>query len=165
MQLRENQPDHLPTGGGAFRFRQYLRGVRADAGEQPDGDLRQLEFKKNQYGPIGETIVLRYQYGLFLPEKGISSLDKAAREAAVEDALLTIGKKLESRGPELSPAQTSHSYAPTIIAKQPEAKGFKKAELADALTRLLDKRRIDVEILKPGTVRQKSVIRFGLPRD
>ena len=57
-------------------------------GEQPDGDLRQLEFKKNQYGPIGETIVLRYQHGLFLPERGISNLDKLAREANVDDALL-----------------------------------------------------------------------------
>ena len=42
--------------------------AKATDGEQPDNDLRQLEFKKNQYGPIGETIVLRYQRGLFLPE-------------------------------------------------------------------------------------------------
>ena len=39
---------------GAFRFRQYLKGIKADDGEQPDNDLRELEFKKNQYGPIGE---------------------------------------------------------------------------------------------------------------
>src|SRR5262245_40274367 len=42
---------------GAFRFRQYLRGVKPDNGEQPDNDLRQLEFKKNQYGPTAEAIV------------------------------------------------------------------------------------------------------------
>ena len=65
---------------GAFRFRQYLKGIKPSAGEQPDGDLRELEFKKNQYGPTGETIVLRYQRGLFLPEGGITSLDKVARE-------------------------------------------------------------------------------------
>jgi RecA-family ATPase len=69
---------------GAFRFRQYLRGVRAEAGEQPDGDLRELQFKKNQYGPTGEAIVLRYHRGLFLPEHGLSSIEKAAREAAVD---------------------------------------------------------------------------------
>src|SRR5262249_50354865 len=44
---------------GAFRFRQYLKGVKPDAGEQPDSDLRELEFKKNQYGPTGESIVVR----------------------------------------------------------------------------------------------------------
>jgi hypothetical protein len=31
---------------GAFRFRQYLKGVKAADGEQPDNDLRELEFKK-----------------------------------------------------------------------------------------------------------------------
>jgi RecA-family ATPase len=44
---------------GAFRFRQYLTGIKPAEGEQPDGDLRQLEFKKNQYGPICEAITLR----------------------------------------------------------------------------------------------------------
>src|SRR5262249_53405065 len=39
---------------GAFRFRQYLTSAKAEAGEQPDGDLRELQFKKNQYGPTGE---------------------------------------------------------------------------------------------------------------
>src|SRR5215467_5360660 len=39
---------------GAFRFRQYLKGIKSEDGEQSDTDLRELEFKKNQYGPIGE---------------------------------------------------------------------------------------------------------------
>jgi RecA-family ATPase len=39
---------------GAFRFRQYLIGIKPEAGEQPDTDLRQLEFRKNQYGPLGD---------------------------------------------------------------------------------------------------------------
>src|SRR5262249_9626956 len=71
---------------GAFRFRQYLKGAKSDPGEQPDGDLRQLEFKKNQYGPIGEAITLRYRRGLFLPEHGLSSFEKAARESQSENA-------------------------------------------------------------------------------
>jgi RecA-family ATPase len=65
---------------GAFRFRQYLKGLKPENGERPESDLRELEFKKNQYGPTGETIVLRYQHGLFLPEGGMSNLDKLARE-------------------------------------------------------------------------------------
>jgi len=69
---------------GAFRFRQYLKSVKSEAGEQPDDDLRELEFKKNQYGPKGESIILRYQRGLFLPEAGISSLEKASRSAKAE---------------------------------------------------------------------------------
>jgi RecA-family ATPase len=146
---------------GAFRFRQYLKGTKPEGGEQPDGDLRELQFKKNQYGPTGETIVLRYQRGLFLPEAGMSSLERAEREAMVDDALLSIGKRLQSRGQELSPAQTSHSYAPTIIAKQPEARGIKKSELAAALERLLERRTIEIETARAGTSREKKVIRFG----
>ena len=82
------------------------------SGEQPDGDLRELQFKKNQYGPKGETIVVRYSAVCSCPNRACLSLDKVAREATVEDAFIAIGKKLEARGQELSPAQTSHSYAP-----------------------------------------------------
>jgi RecA-family ATPase len=34
---------------GAFRFRMYLTSSKPEAGEQPDGDLRELQFRKNQY--------------------------------------------------------------------------------------------------------------------
>jgi RecA-family ATPase len=122
---------------GAFRFRQYLKGVKPDSGEQPDGDLRQLEFKKNQYGPTAESVTLCYQRGLFLPEHGLSGFEQAAREQSVEETFIAIGRKLKARGEILSPAQTSHSYAPLVIAKQNEAKGIKKAELATAMDRLL----------------------------
>jgi RecA-family ATPase len=150
---------------GAFRFRQYLKGVKAEAGEQPDGDVREVQFKKNQYGPTGDPVIVRYQRGLFLPEKGMSTLEKAAREASVEDTFITIGKKLIERGQELSPAQTSHSYAPTVIAKQPEAKGMKKAEFVVALGQLLDKRKICIEVVRPGSSKEKKVIRFSGGRE
>ena len=146
---------------GAFRFRQYLKSAKPESGEQPDNDLRELEFKKNQYGPKGETIVLRYQRGLFLPEHGLSSIEKAAREADAEQLLITVGKKLTARGQELSPAQTSHTYAPTIIARDPDAKGFKKAELVAAYERALDQGKLEIVTVKPGTSREKKVIRFG----
>ena len=43
---------------GAFRFRQYLKGIKPEDGEQPDGDLRELQFKKNQYGPLSRPLGL-----------------------------------------------------------------------------------------------------------
>jgi CHC2 zinc finger len=46
----------------------YLTSPAAEEGEQPDTDLRELRFKKNNYGPVSESIVLRYRNGLFLPE-------------------------------------------------------------------------------------------------
>jgi RecA-family ATPase len=65
---------------GAFRFHQYLRSVKPEDGEEPDNNIRELQFKKNQYGPLGESIILRYQRGLFLPEAGLSNLEKLARQ-------------------------------------------------------------------------------------
>jgi RecA-family ATPase len=146
---------------GAFRFRQYLKGVKADAGEQPDSDVRQLEFKKNQYGPIGEAIIVRYQNGLFLPEKGLSTIEQAARQQQVENVLIEVGKKLADMGQELSPKPQANNYAPTVIAKQSEAKGIRKPELVAALERLLPEgKRIGLETVRGGTAHEKKVIRF-----
>jgi hypothetical protein len=78
----------------------------------------------------------------------------------VNDTLITIGKKLVARGQELSPAQTSHNYAVSLIANQSEAKGIKKAELVNALSRLLDQGKLRIETLKPGTTREKKIIQF-----
>src|SRR5262249_6644656 len=89
---------------GAFRFRQYLTGIKAEGGEQPDSDLRQLEFKKNQYGPIGETIVLRYQNGLFLPVPGMSTLEAAAAEQVADELFLRLLARFVDQGRNLSPS-------------------------------------------------------------
>jgi hypothetical protein len=72
-----------------------LKGAKPDEGEQPDGDVRELAFKKTQYGPTGETIVLRYQRGLFLPERGVSNLDKLAREAVDDIFLHGLGQIIQ----------------------------------------------------------------------
>jgi len=124
---------------GAFRFRQYLTGVKSDAGEQPDGDLRQLEFKKNQYGPRGESVVVRYQNGLFLPERGLSNLDRAARESRVEEIFLSGLSQIIRLGRDAMAGQTSSEFGPTLIANLPDAKKERitKTELTAAMDRLL----------------------------
>jgi RecA-family ATPase len=138
---------------GAFRFRQYLKGAKPDGGEQPDGDLRELQFKKNQYGPTGETIMLRYQHGLFLPEGGVSSLDKAAREIEAENTVLDFLKRKAEQNQALGPNPTASNYGPTVIAK--EAKGFRKAELESALQRLINTRRAHIRSEGPPSKQRK----------
>jgi hypothetical protein len=77
-----------------------------------------------------ETIVLRYQRGLFLPEHGMSVMERrAARETMVDDAVITIGKKLIERGQELSPAQTSHNYAVSLSPSNLKPRGSKRRNL------------------------------------
>ncbi|WP_407153912.1 AAA family ATPase [Bradyrhizobium sp. STM 3557] len=132
---------------GAFRFRQYLKGVKGSDGEQPDNDLRQLEFKKNQYGPLGENIVLRYQNGLFLPESGISNLDQIARRAKAEEVFLDLLRRFSSQDRNVSDKPAARNYAPAEFAKEKEAKdlGLRKAALEQAMRDLFSANRIAIE--------------------
>src|SRR5262245_1811912 len=130
---------------GAFRFRQYLRGVKIADGDQPDSDLRELEFKKNQYGPINETIVLRYQHGLFLPEGGIASLDKFAREQKAEEIFLTLLTRYDHQGRNVSDKANSPTYAPASFSQEKEAKGFRKEDFVGAIRRLFASNKIHIE--------------------
>jgi RecA-family ATPase len=132
---------------GAFRFRQYLKGVKASDGEQPDNDLRELEFKKNQYGPRGENIVLRYQRGLFLPEGGISNLDKASRSAKAEEVFMDLLRRFGAEGRNVSENKNAPTYAPAKFEREEEAKKFrfKKAELEQAMRDLFRTQRLRAE--------------------
>lgn len=132
---------------GAFRFRQYLKGVKASDGEQPENDLRELEFKKNQYGPRGDNIVLRYQRGLFLPEGGISSLDRAVRNAKAEDVFVDLLNRFSVQNRNVSDKPTANTYAPTMFAKEDAAKkqGLRKADLEHAMRSLFNADRIFVD--------------------
>jgi RecA-family ATPase len=145
----------------SVRARIYMTAPKIEPGEQPDTDVREIQFKKSNYGRVADSMVLRYRNGLFLPEAGISNIDKAAREAAVDDTFIAIAKKLDVVGEELSAAPTSHHYAPTIIARHPDAKGFRKAEFVPSLDRLLEQRRAGIEIQRPGSAREKRLIKIG----
>jgi hypothetical protein len=90
----------------------------------------------------------------------MSTIEQAARQQEVEHTLIEVGKKLAGMGQELSPKPQAHSYAPSVIAKQPEAKGIRKAELVAALGRLLPAGKIALETVREGTAHEKKVLRF-----
>jgi RecA-family ATPase len=132
---------------GAFRFRQYLTGVKPADGEQPDDDLRELRFLKNQYGPRGETVVVRYQNGLFLPVPGMNSLDKVAREAKADELFLDLLKRFKREGRNTSENSRANNYAPTVFAKEAEARKLhlRRDDLEEAMRRLFAAGEIHVE--------------------
>jgi RecA-family ATPase len=87
---------------GAFRFRQYLRAPTKDEAaevDQPYSDLRLLEFTKNQYGPIGQSITLHYADGLFLPVKEPTEFEQAARAEEVDATFLKFLERFTREGP------------------------------------------------------------------
>lgn len=131
----------------AFRFRHYLKSPKQAEGEQPNSDLRELEFKKNQYGPIAETIVLRYRNGLFLPEAGMTNLDKVARETRAEEMFVELLRRLSAQGRNVSDKPTSPNYAPASFPREDTAKkhNFSKADFEGAMQRLFASNKIYVE--------------------
>jgi DNA polymerase I-like protein with 3'-5' exonuclease and polymerase domains/RecA-family ATPase len=138
---------------GAFRFRQYLKGVKAPGAEEispgaePDNGLRLLEFKKNQYGPLGASIALRYENGLFLPEQGATDAEKLVRQEQVQQVFMQLLERFNGQGRNVSHARTSNNYAPVTFAKETEAikHGLRKADFEAAMRDLFAAERIKVE--------------------
>jgi len=144
---------------GAFRFRQYLTSTKANPGEQPDNDLRQLEFKKNQYGPTGETIVLRYQKGLFLPITGVSSIERAAADQKAEEVFLTLLGRY-SRDKRDVASKPCQIYAPKVFEREEEAKAAKinGDHLTLAMLRLFKAEKITNEEWGPPSKRRSRIV-------
>jgi RecA-family ATPase len=82
----------------AVRARFFLKSLKAEPGEQPDNDLREIEFKKNQYGAMAENIPLRWQDGMFLPIDG-ATFDRAEQEARADDVFLELLRRFHHRKP------------------------------------------------------------------
>jgi RecA-family ATPase/5S rRNA maturation endonuclease (ribonuclease M5) len=126
---------------GAFRFRQYLTSVKPENGEQPDDNLRELQFKKNQYGPKAETVVVRYQRGLFLPVPGVGSMEKIAQDQQDDELFLTMLDQFDQQGRRVSDRIMAPNYAPASFSK---TAGISKARLAAAMERLFATGKIHV---------------------
>jgi RecA-family ATPase len=93
-----------------------MHSLTVNGGEEPDPELRQPEFKKNQYGPIAESVLLRWKNGVFCPEPRMGSLEQLARERKVEELFLTLLANFERQGRPVSHKQ-SPSFAPALFAK------------------------------------------------
>jgi RecA-family ATPase len=126
----------------AVRARSYIKGVKAENGELVDNDMREIVFKKNQYGRISESIVLRYQDGLYLPVSGVS-LDQAAREQAAQDVFLALLKRFADENRNVS-TNVGKTYAPALFAREDEARkaGVSKHDLENAMRQLFKDRKI-----------------------
>jgi hypothetical protein len=69
----------------------YLTSANPKEGEQPDQELREIRFMKNQYGKCDDSIVLRWDRGIFRPLEGQTTLQKAAQEGKADDVFLAFG--------------------------------------------------------------------------
>ena len=130
----------------AVRARSYMKSIKPEAGEQPKDDLREIVFKKNNYGPLSESIVLRWQNGLYLPVPGMNNLDKVAREAKAEEVFLALLQRFTRENRVVSD-KPGTSYAPALFAKEDEATkvGLGSKNLAEAMRNLFKASKIQNE--------------------
>lgn len=144
------------------RARMYLEGVKNGEGAdaQPDHDLRVLRFLKNQYGPPAAQLTLRYRDGMFLPETGGSTLDKAARESRADEVFLTLVRRFNATVRPVGDNVAAPNYAPKVFAKEPEATEHKitKTELEGAMRRLFKVNRVRIDEWGPPSKRRRFIV-------
>jgi RecA-family ATPase/phage/plasmid primase-like uncharacterized protein len=109
----------------SVRARFFLKSTKSklvsdDDDEEPDTNLREIIFKKNNYGPIRESIGLQYRDGLFLPID--TPLDVATKGERTKNVFIAILKRYNSENRNAS-ANNGPSYAPKMFAEEPERHG------------------------------------------
>jgi RecA-family ATPase len=131
----------------SVRSRLYMKRAITERDEEPDPNLRVIEVMKSNYGPVGETITVRWKDGIFLPEPAPGSLEKMATEQAADDLFLRLLSRFSTQGRNVSDKPTANSYAPAAFAKEKEAHdaSMKKADLEAAMRRLFTAGKIQVE--------------------
>jgi RecA-family ATPase len=142
----------------SVRSRLYFKRATTEKDEEPDPDLRVLEVMKANYGPIGETITLRWKDGLFLPVTGMGSLEKLAADQRAEQTFLTLLERFTSQGRNTCEKPNASTYAPALFAKEDEAKkrSIRKTDFEAAMRRLFAAGKIHLKPYGPpskGTAR------------
>jgi AAA domain len=126
------------------RSRLYMKRVKTEKDEEPDPDLRVIEVMKSNYGPVGETITLRWKDGVFVPMEAMGTLEKLAAENAADDLFLKLLDRFQDQGRNLSDKPTANNYAPRMFATDPDGKGRTK-DFVSAMARLFPAGKIRVE--------------------
>jgi RecA-family ATPase len=127
---------------------------------EPDPDRRQLSLKKANYGPLGQSLCLRWREGSFhkddrLPNTPLPTAGKVGRQA--EDTFLELLAAYEEEGRPVS-ANPSKNYAPSLFAKDERASGNTKVALEKAMNRLFAEKRLVVETYGPPTRTRSKIV-------
>ncbi|MDX3806315.1 AAA family ATPase [Bosea thiooxidans] len=150
----------MQSGSGSSGSTAWNNSVRSrlyltrPSGEDADSNARTLSVMKANYGETGSGLSLRWKDGAFVADDGIATGDLAIVTKHHDDVFMTILRKFSVQGQNVS-ANTGPTYAPSKFASQPEAKGIKRKQLADAMQRLLDAGRIRM-VTEGRASRQRS---------
>jgi RecA-family ATPase len=130
----------------SVRARAYFKAAVTEAGEEPDPNLRELQFMKNNYSPIADRVLLRWCNGVFVPAPAVGSIEKLAAERKAEEVFLLLLQRFNRQERNVNDKKGT-SYAPALFSDEPEAKTdkLKNEALASAMRRLFVANKIHVE--------------------
>jgi RecA-family ATPase len=147
----------------AVRSFLYMRTIAGDDGVE-ERTFRELEVVKTNYGPVGEKIRLRWEDGSFLVKGSLSTPQRAAAVAKIDDLFLKLLDKLTAQGRHVRP-NPGRSYAPNEFAKEREAEGVTAKAFETSMRRLLDDKKIALKTEGSPSKRATRIIRQEAPAD
>jgi len=140
------------------RSRLYMRSPTTAKGEEIDSDVREIQFLKNNYGRQGDSIQIRWENGVFVPESGLASFERIARDRDDEHRFLDLLAKYEGQGRKLSHKVNAMDYAPRVFAAEKNGINVKRFERA--MERLFEAKKIHVKSYGPAS-KTRSCLALG----
>jgi RecA-family ATPase len=138
----------------SVRARIYFK----SADDENDPELRALIFKKQNYGPITDTINVRWSNGVFVKGDGTST--PVFDADTVERMFITMLTSLDRSGRSVSD-KVSNTYAPSVFARECEV-NISKNQFQGAMARLFAAQKIRV-VTSGSPSRQRSKIILASP--
>lgn len=140
----------------SVRSRLYLRPEKEEHGRSIS-PVRKLSVEKSNYAVAGDELSLRWKDGVYVLDGGEDPAIGNLLNGNAEGVYLRLLTKLCEQGQDLSPNRSS-TYAPTVMARHPDAKGHNKKALESAQQRLLDAKRICIVTEGSPSKRRKRIV-------
>ncbi len=146
------------SGNTAWHAKARARGFMRSAPKEPD--VRILEWKKNQFGPLGESMRLRFENGVFVRDEQPEAGEPAVADRLADQVFMQLLDRYEQVGRNVTD-KAGTSYAPARFANEPEAKAahLTKKALGLAMTRLFAANSIRVITEGPKSKQRSRIIR------
>jgi RecA-family ATPase len=107
--------------------------------------LRKLTIMKNNRGPKGASVALRWERGRFVLMGGAGSFERMAADSRDDSLFLKLLKAVSEQRRPVSP-HGGRNHAPSVFADMPDANNMSAARFKAAMERLVrDKKVIVVE--------------------
>ncbi len=122
--------------------------------DEAGSDARILTRRKSNYAASGDTITVNYNNGVFVAPGAIGQ--STAAPVHTDVVFLELLDKLNAIKFNVSHSAQATQYAPRIMAKHPDRRGFSKRDFEAAMHRLLAHGEVKIEEYgRPGDERKR----------